>query len=286
MKKVEETVSSLLSEFPSNKGKIHGVKLDVGSLASVKEAVSELERLEKSKGVCVDTLVLNAGIAGPDTKEKSADGVETTFATNHLGHYLMEKLMRPRIMTNAKSAGLTPRIVIVSSGTHDPDNHTGMTPPIYAPQDWVNPKSYNSIRAYTNSKLANALHGSYLAATFTRASGHPTVAIYDPGFIGDTGLLRGTGFIQPALAAGVRGWLRLSSWRYGIPGQISTLERSGGFLAKLAVDNELVEETGAYYTIDEKWRTSKDAQQWTHQVELTELSDRLLRERGYSWAEV
>lgn len=52
------------------------------------------------------------------------DGVEMTFGVNHLGHFalvtgILDWLARPA------------RIVVVSSGTHDPSKHTGMPDPRY-----------------------------------------------------------------------------------------------------------------------------------------------------------
>ncbi|KAJ3112240.1 hypothetical protein HDU96_004777 [Phlyctochytrium bullatum] len=282
--KIKDTIASIVAAHPSADGRIHALRIDVGSLASVKEAVDTLATLEREKGVRVDTLVMNAGIVVGGKKELSKDGLELTFATNHLGHFYLEKLLRPKLVANAKAAGIKPRTVILSSGTHNPDNHTGAHIPIYDPADWLDPRSFNPGQAYVNSKLANALHGNDLAATLSQSPDQPTIAIYDPGFIGDTGLLTGTvGFMQPVVATAVWMFLQFSPWWYGSPNQISSLDKSGRFLARLAVDPALVDETGAYYSIETRYPTSIVAQNRANQVEIRELSERLLRERGYTW---
>ena len=65
----------------------------------------------------------NAGVQVSST-EWTEDGVEMTFGVNHLGHFalvqgLLDELAHPA------------RIVVVSSGTHDPSKHTGMPDPVY-----------------------------------------------------------------------------------------------------------------------------------------------------------
>ena len=72
----------------------------------------------------VHAIVCNAGVQVVSGTEATEDGVEMTFGVNHLGHFalvqgLLDHLARPA------------RIVVVSSGTHDPAKHTGMPDPRY-----------------------------------------------------------------------------------------------------------------------------------------------------------
>src|SRR5690606_26056969 len=60
--------------------------LDLGSLASVRAAASEI--LSRHAGVHV--LVNNAGLVLSD-RQTTADGFEATFGINHLGHYLFTR---------------------------------------------------------------------------------------------------------------------------------------------------------------------------------------------------
>ena len=60
---------------------------DLADLASVARAIEEL----RSDGTPFDALVLNAGLqyAGHDSPRWSAQGIELTFAVNHLAHQLL-----------------------------------------------------------------------------------------------------------------------------------------------------------------------------------------------------
>ena len=57
-------------------------------------------------------LLLNAGVNMPQFSW-SRDGVETTWATNHLGHFYLAQLLLPSMAPDG-------RVVVTSSGTHDP----------------------------------------------------------------------------------------------------------------------------------------------------------------------
>jgi len=261
---------------------IHALTLNLASLASVKEAADQL--LNNHSDWAFDTLVLNAGLHGMNF-EKSAEGLEITFATNHLGHYYLARLLTPRLLENAKAHQVRARVIIVSSGTHDPANHTPVTPPIYNLENWRLPAAgeFNAPRAYTQSKLANALFGNDLAAQFDPQE--LTVAIFDPGFISETGLSRDLGGVGQAVV-GVLGrlYLRTVHAIYGSTLQIGSMSRSPAFLARLAVDSSLVEETGHYYCIDAIDKCSVVASDRAKQVELREFSDAILKELGHSFS--
>lgn len=69
-------------------------------------------------------IVCNAGMQNVAAPAKSTEGYETTFAVNHLGHYLLVRLLLDDLVTGG-------RITVVSSGTHDPKERTGMPEPVY-----------------------------------------------------------------------------------------------------------------------------------------------------------
>jgi NAD(P)-dependent dehydrogenase (short-subunit alcohol dehydrogenase family) len=86
--------------------------VDLGSLASVRAAASAyLER-----GEPLHVLVNNAGIAGP--RGLTVDGFEVTFGVNHLGPFLLTKLLLPRLRESAAQDEAGARIVNVSSASH------------------------------------------------------------------------------------------------------------------------------------------------------------------------
>lgn len=161
--------------------------LDLGSLATVKAFVAALPEGPVAR------LILNAGGQRPDIAARSEDGFEMTFATNHLAHFLLLRLLMPRLIPGA-------RIVITSSGTHDPREKTGVPPPRHANAQWLaypdqDPRGDPSpmvagMRAYSSSKLANLMTARHLAQSEAARAGEWQIFAYDPGLTPGTGLAR------------------------------------------------------------------------------------------------
>ncbi|KAF8215231.1 hypothetical protein K438DRAFT_1955221 [Mycena galopus ATCC 62051] len=61
-------------------------------------------------------LVHNAAAVG-DKLKLTIDGFESQIATDHIGPFLLTKLLVLKLLA-ARSASYTPRVVVVSSGTH------------------------------------------------------------------------------------------------------------------------------------------------------------------------
>lgn len=75
------------------------IPLDLTELDSARAfATSVRERLGDTP---VDALVLNAGVVLPDITGRTVDGFETTFAVNHLAHYLLLRLLLPTLADGA-----------------------------------------------------------------------------------------------------------------------------------------------------------------------------------------
>lgn len=160
--------------------------LDLAELASVRTfAASVRERLGDTP---VDALVLNGGVIRPDVAGRTVDGFETTFAVNHLAHYLLVRLLLPVLADGAI-------VVLTTSGTHDPATGAGLVPPRHAdahllahpegdPGGEARPRKAGE-HAYTASKLCAVLTARSLSQTF----GLIAVA-YDPGQVFGTGLAK------------------------------------------------------------------------------------------------
>lgn len=121
----------------------------------------------------LDVLVNNAGVF---LRERSLteDGIESTFAINHLAYFLLSNLLLDLLKKSAPS-----RIVNVASTAHR-----------YARLDigaWVTGREYSSFRAYANSKLANVLF-TYELARRLKGTG-VTANCLHPGAVG-TNLFR------------------------------------------------------------------------------------------------
>ena len=160
----ERARADLQSRSP--RGAVEVATLDLASLASVRAfAATMLERHPSIHG-----LVNNAGVMNTP-QGKTADGFESQFGTNHLGHYLLTELLLPALQKGAPS-----RVVNVSSCFHDVAN--GREGRIYFDDLNFERRRYDGWEAYAQSKLANVLHarqlGKRLAGTgVTTASVHP-----------------------------------------------------------------------------------------------------------------
>jgi len=133
---------------------IHIMQIDLSDLDSVRRFADEL----KSKTDKLNILINNAGIMGtPESKSKQ--GYELTFATNHLGHFLLFQLLKPLL-----SAGSTPqfnsRVVSLTSKGHN------LSPVLFDDYD-LKQVGYDKWKAYGQSKTANI----YLANEIERRYG-------------------------------------------------------------------------------------------------------------------
>ncbi len=90
------------------RGEVENMKLDLSSLSSIREFSSTL----LNKHGSIDGLVNNAGIM-MTPYQLTADGFESQFGVNHLGHFALTGLLLPALLASPHS-----RIVDVSSGAH------------------------------------------------------------------------------------------------------------------------------------------------------------------------
>jgi NAD(P)-dependent dehydrogenase (short-subunit alcohol dehydrogenase family) len=216
--------------------------LDLASLASV--------RAFAAGGDAVDALVCNAGLQIITGRTTSADGFETTFAVNHLGHFLVANQLAPRLPDGG-------RIVFVSSNTHDPKRWTGLPPPRFGDplalardddRDGESP-GHAGRRRYTTSKLCNVLCAYEM---HRRLGGRVAVNAFDPGLMPGTGLARDYGaaarfayrFILPVMLL--------------LP-NINSVEKSGRRLARLAIDPIYDGISGKYFSRGRDTRSSLES---------------------------
>jgi NAD(P)-dependent dehydrogenase (short-subunit alcohol dehydrogenase family) len=134
----------------------------------------------------LDVLVNNAGVIR-SKRITTADGLETTFAVNHLAPYLLTNLLLDVLKANAPS-----RIVNVASGDHK--NGT------IDFDDLQGEKGYKGARAYSQSKLANVLF-TYELARRLEGTGVSANCLH-PGVVGTnlgSGVTGALGFTVRAL---------------------------------------------------------------------------------------
>jgi NAD(P)-dependent dehydrogenase (short-subunit alcohol dehydrogenase family) len=126
------------------RARVEVVRCDLASLASVREAAAAVRRDYPPLGL----LINNAGIVSA-RRRTSVDGFELTFATNHLGPFLLTTLL-------ADHLGKAARIVMVASRIH----YRGRLDFAAVTDARVR---YRATAAYAQSKLANVMHAFALA---------------------------------------------------------------------------------------------------------------------------
>lgn len=154
------------------------VRCDLASLASVREAAAAVRRDYPR----LNLLVHNAGMVST-RRRTSVDGFELTFATNHLGPFLLTALLSDRLDKAA-------RIVMVASRIHyrgrlDFDAVTNAR------------ARYGATGAYAGSKLANVMHTFALARRLAGTS--ISVNCLHPGVVATNLLPRWLRIIKPLL---------------------------------------------------------------------------------------
>ncbi|KAL2216959.1 putative short-chain dehydrogenase/reductase family protein [Thermoascus aurantiacus ATCC 26904] len=152
---------------------IRYMPLDLASFKSIRAAAekftSECDRL--------DILVLNAGTMGnpPGTTEA---GHEIQFGTNHVGHFLLTKLLLPTLLKTAASATPVPdvRVVTVSSVASQ------ISPPFEVMTSTSALLAESTWHRYAASKAANIAFAAELARRYPQilsVSVHPGVVASD-----------------------------------------------------------------------------------------------------------
>ncbi|MGY4710773.1 SDR family NAD(P)-dependent oxidoreductase [Mycolicibacterium sp. CBM1] len=148
-------------------------KLDLGSLASVREAAAELG----STYPRVDLLINNAGVMYPP-KQTTADGFELQFGTNHLGHFALTGLLLNNLLPVDGS-----RVVVVASIAH-----TIRAKIDFDDLQWER-RRYERVASYGQSKLANLMFAYELQRRLAAANAKTIAVAAHPG-VSNTELIR------------------------------------------------------------------------------------------------
>jgi NAD(P)-dependent dehydrogenase (short-subunit alcohol dehydrogenase family) len=161
---------------------------DLSSQAEVRrladEALAALPR--------IDVLVNNVG-GYWNSRHVTADGLERTFALNHLAPFLLTSLLLPRLSEGAPSRVVTVSSNAQSSGAIDFDDIQGE-------------RSYSGARAYSQSKLANLLFTYELARRLQGTS--VTANAVHPGLVSTGFGSDDPGTIQRVLVPFIRPFMK------------------------------------------------------------------------------
>ncbi|HEY8456872.1 MAG TPA: SDR family oxidoreductase [Actinopolymorphaceae bacterium] len=166
----------------------------------------------------LDVLVNNAGGVNK-TRRLTEDGMEMTFAVNHLGPFLLTNLLLDLIVASSPARVVTVSSIGHRSGTLDFD-------------DLFFERGYRIMAAYNRSKLANVLFANELARRLegtgvTSNSMHP-------------------GAVATNIWSGAPTWAKPIIWLFMRPTFLSP-EKGAEPLVRLVCDPELAGVTGCYF---------------------------------------
>lgn len=189
---------------------------DISSLA----AVRQLTNAVKSATTRLDILINNAG-ARFDVFSQTPEGIEATFATNHLGHFLLTARLTESLLRSSAA-----RVINVSSSAHAAATR---------PENWLmTAENYDRRQAYARSKLANVLFTYELSR---RLAGCAVSAnAVHPGMV-FSGFARNNGWVS---------WLKhLVS--HGLRRELISTKQGADTIVYLATAPEVAGVTGKYF---------------------------------------
>jgi len=232
---------------------VYGLVADLSSQSQIRQLAKDY-RAQFSR---LDVLINNAGGYFYDRQE-TVDGIELTFALNHLAYFMLTGLLLDMLIATGQETG-DARIVSVSSEAH---RFKRDSIPF---DDLQTTKKYNAMKAYSLSKIGNIMFTYELAR---RLKGYPVTAnALHPGFV-RTGFTRNAhGFSQKIFAMIAR--FLASSPKDGAKTSLY-----------LATSDEVRDVSGKYFAksnIEESNDVSldTDAQQqlWQASLEMTGIDD-------------
>jgi NAD(P)-dependent dehydrogenase (short-subunit alcohol dehydrogenase family) len=235
--KAKNAVDSLIKKTGNRN--ISTLELDLASLESVRNFVRQFSN---SNYPPLHALVCNAGLIMIDKTYYTKDCFESTFGTNHLGHFLLANMLLEKMTDTA-------RIFFVSSGTHNPLNKTIVAVPVYEnarllayPAEITENIMKVGQRRYSTSKLCNIYCAYELAERIKQQTNkNITANAFDPGQMPGTGFSRTFpplmkfvfSFVLPVVAM--------------FRPNTDSARKSGNALSKLVLDPVFSQDTGKYF---------------------------------------
>ncbi len=191
----------------------------------------------------LDVLINNAGV-WKMRREESVDGIEMTFAVNHLAPFLLTNLLLDRLKASAPA-----RIVNVSSALHRQGR-------IHF-EDLQMQRRYNAWPAYNNSKLANLLF-TYALARRLAGAGVTANALH-PGRVRTNLIASNGGFLR---------WIVQPLFNL----QAISVEEGARTSVYLATAPEVEGISGKYFGKCKEWHSSPDSYDEAAQERLWQIS--------------
>jgi len=223
-----QVAKEAFAELASEQGSAEIMALDLASLSSVRQFAETFN----AKYDRLDGLVNNAGImACPEGT--TADGFETQFGVNHLGHFLLTEQLLETLKASARS-----RIVCLSSVAHVGSKK--QPGEIYLDDLNYKNRDYDRLEAYTQSKLANVLHALNLSERLS-GTGVSAFSVH-PGWIRSNLAQHAMPlWVQNVLMRPFSGPLGMMSWEEGAQTTLHCLldadapQRSGAYFSQNSI---------------------------------------------------
>ena len=209
--------------------------------------LSNLEDIKKikdyviSKKIFLDILILNAGLqyTGSFYPKVSKQGIELTFAVNHLAHFYLVNTLKDFVRDTEES-----RIIVTSSDVHDPKSsggNIGKKAGLNNLKDFkkkVTGKflNFNADESYKNSKLCNILFAKELVRKFKISSSKISVITWAPGLVIPND---DEGFFRYSKRFNLFGYLIFSKFAKNILGISESTENAGKILSDIVLDSNL-----------------------------------------------
>ncbi|PMD31639.1 putative short-chain dehydrogenase [Hyaloscypha variabilis F] len=196
--RLQESIDALKAHFPSVD--YRALKLDLSSQKAVREAAAEV--LSWNDVPTIDIIMNNAAVMNIPELTLTEDGLETQFATNHIGHFLFTCLVMPKLVKAAQSSAKgDTRIINVTSLSPTMASmrwsdinyeKINKTLPVEEQPDYathkrwgaIDPenKSYLPLEGYNQGKVANVLFGIGINKRLYDKFGILSLAVH-PGII-------------------------------------------------------------------------------------------------------
>ena len=209
--------------------------------------LSDLENIKKikdyfiSKKIFLDVVILNAGLqyTGSFYPKVSKQGIELTFAVNHLAHFYLVNILKDLVIDKEGS-----RIIITSSDVHDPKSSGGNIGKKAGLNNLVDFRkkvtgqflNFNADESYKNSKLCNILFAKELAKKLSISSSKISVITWAPGLVIPND---DSGFFRYSKNFNLFGYLIFSKVVKNILGISESTENAGKILSEIVLDSNL-----------------------------------------------
>jgi NAD(P)-dependent dehydrogenase (short-subunit alcohol dehydrogenase family) len=256
---------------------ISAMVLDLSSISSIRQFA---DQFTKSELPPLQAILCNAGAAFVQGTQVTADGLEATFGVNHMGHFLLVRLLYNQLSEQG-------RVVVVSSDTHQSRGNSAtsvrytspgtMADPVASDQNLqdLNDFTKGMVR-YSTSKLTNLYFTYELSRQVLQSKPSISVVAFNPGMMPGKG---------SALARDYSPFMQFA-WNHIMPlfrfvsSGIRSTKQSGNDLAELILTKEV--KSGTYWdgskiipSSEESYDRNRAAELWDWSSEWVGLSKKL-----------